>query len=62
MRRFLALFACFIFMIVPSYAKETKEINALKHEWKDKTRENISDCNVINKENYIEKYKNDKKQ
>lgn len=27
MRRFLALFACFIFMIVPSYAKETKEIN-----------------------------------
>ena len=27
MKRFLTVLACFIFMIVPSYAKETKEIN-----------------------------------
>ncbi|MBQ4078494.1 hypothetical protein IJD15_04875 [bacterium] len=27
MKRFLALFACFIFMVVPSFAKETKEVN-----------------------------------
>ena len=27
MRRFLALFVCFIFMIIPSFAKEEKEIS-----------------------------------
>lgn len=27
MKRFLALFACCIFMVVPSFAKETKEVN-----------------------------------
>ena len=37
--------------------ERNEKINALKHEWKEKTGENISDCNVINKENYITKYK-----
>ncbi len=40
--------------------ERNEKINVLKHEWKDETGENISDCNVINKENYIEKYKNHK--
>jgi hypothetical protein len=38
--------------------ERNEKINALKHEWKEKTGENISDCNVINKENYMVKYKN----
>ncbi len=38
--------------------ERNEKINALKHEWKEKTGENISDCNVINKENYMAKYKN----
>lgn len=38
--------------------ERNEKINALKHEWKEKTGENISDCNVINKENYMSKYKN----